>query len=554
MKRFWSMLLVGAFLLCAAQTARADIFDVPCSVAALINAITTANATPGAHTLNLAGACTYSLSAVNNADAAGDNGLPRITGRMTLAGGPNTIIERQPGTPEFRFFQVENAAELTLRQLTLRNGRNAADPKIDGGAVYNNGGTVSLSGCTLANNTAGCGGAIFTAAGTLTVTGSRFSDNAGFVCGGGAILGGGIVNIYSSTFSGNRGAEAGAVGVWGRLTLTDSSFFNNRAQRDADPSSGGAVSILTRDALAVITGSTFLSNTVSSLLARGGAIVTEGTLTVINSTFYANAADDRGGAIAIEEGNVILRHVTISGNGAAYGGGVFVGGVLRLENSILADNEIGNNCGVLGGAILNGGGNLRYPFDDDSCVGFYGNPRLKAPADNGGVTPTMALDRASDAIDRIDGENGCGVGVETDQRGVKRPQPAWARCDCGAYEKQTYGPSDLDARCFIATAAFGSPLDPCVTVLRTFRDRFLVANALGRAFVAWYYDASPAWAARVAGSKLLRPAVRAALLPVSALAWIALSWNWPATGFSALLLVAWIWRKRQPRRGHSAPA
>lgn len=303
----------------------------------------------------------------------------------------------------------------------------------------------------------------------------------------------------------------------------------------------------------MITGSTFLHNTVTSGFAKGGAIVTEGTLTVINSTFYANAADNRGGAIAIEDGNVILRHVTISENGAALAGGIFVGGVLRLENSILADNEIGNNCGVLGGAIINGGGNLRYPFNDDSCVGFYGNPQLKAPADNGGPTQTMALDWGSDAIDRIDGENGCGVGVETDQRGVKRPQPAWSRCDCGAYEKQQFGPDELDARCFIATAAFGSPLDPCVTVLRTFRDRFLVANAWGSAFVAWYYDRSPAWAARIAGSTPLRLAVRAALLPVTALAWMALGWNWPATGFLLLFVVAWFWR-RKSRRGSSAPA
>jgi hypothetical protein len=193
MKRLWLMLLIGPLLLGAAQTARADIFDVPCSVAALINAITTANATPGAHTLNLAGACTYSLSAVNNADAAGDNGLPRITGRMTLAGGPNTIIERQPGTPEFRFFQVENAAELTLRQLTLRNGRNAADPKIDGGAVYNNG-----EPCRLRLNvtaTRGCGGAIYSEAGTLT------SQPAGFlrttVClSGGGRSGGGTSHLF----------------------------------------------------------------------------------------------------------------------------------------------------------------------------------------------------------------------------------------------------------------------------------------------------------------------------------------------------------------------
>ena len=45
--------------------------------------------------------------------------------------------------------------------------------------------------------------------------------------------------------------------------------------------------------------------------------------------------------------------------------------------------------------------------------------------------------------------------------------------------------------CYIATAAFGSPLEGHVEILRQFRDKYLVSTSPGRAFVAAYYRYSP---------------------------------------------------------------
>jgi hypothetical protein len=68
--------------------------------------------------------------------------------------------------------------------------------------------------------------------------------------------------------------------------------------------------------------------------------------------------------------------------------------------------------------------------------------------------------------------------------------------------------------CFIATAAYGSGLAPEVTVLREFRDRFLLTNRAGQAFVDWYYAYSPPVAAFIAEHDSLKTAMRMGLTPV----------------------------------------
>jgi hypothetical protein len=80
-----------------------------------------------------------------------------------------------------------------------------------------------------------------------------------------------------------------------------------------------------------------------------------------------------------------------------------------------------------------------------------------------------------------------------------------------AYSGET-DPVDI-VECFIATAAYGSPTDPNVEILRAFRDRYLLRSRAGRAFVDLYYRYSPALARFINGHPALKPVCRVLLYP-----------------------------------------
>ena len=68
-----------------------------------------------------------------------------------------------------------------------------------------------------------------------------------------------------------------------------------------------------------------------------------------------------------------------------------------------------------------------------------------------------------------------------------------------------------DPKCFIATAAYGSPLHKNLKPLRWFRDKILLSTTPGRHFVEWYYEHGPRAAKVVAAHPSLQIAVRTLL-------------------------------------------
>jgi len=139
-----------------------------------------------------------------------------------------------------------------------------------------------------------------------------------------------------------------------------------------------------------------------------------------------------------------------------------------------------------------------YPFANDD-----GRPQLN---DNGWVVWDGSNIFVSDA--RLFLYNGTSTEQLTHGRGYNgRSQinnNGWI-----VYEAYIYVPG-----CFIATAAFGTELDGKIDVLRSFRDRYLVDNAVGQGFLSAYYRYSPTVADYIAQHRWLKALVRTLLLPV----------------------------------------
>jgi len=109
------------------------------------------------------------------------------------------------------------------------------------------------------------------------------------------------------------------------------------------------------------------------------------------------------------------------------------------------------------------------------------------------------------------------------------------------------------AMCFIATAAYGTPMAEEIQILREFRDEYLLTNPLGRALVDLYYRVSPPIAQFIAEHPALQLAVRAMLVPALAMSTVAVNTSLatPITILSlvlaAIAVAAWASRRRERR-------
>ncbi|HEX6469620.1 MAG TPA: hypothetical protein VF069_11045 [Streptosporangiaceae bacterium] len=158
---------------------------VPCSTAALISAINTANAAGTPQTLDLSPGCTYTLTVPAAFGTRGGDGLPIITGNITING--HDAVIRRTSAALFRIFEV--AGTLTVRNLNIFGGD--AGPNT-GGAILSAHGTVTVIESAIVHNVADSGAGISNDRGRLTLVASWVRANSTIPSAGGG--GGGIYN------------------------------------------------------------------------------------------------------------------------------------------------------------------------------------------------------------------------------------------------------------------------------------------------------------------------------------------------------------------------
>jgi predicted outer membrane repeat protein len=328
--------------------------------------------------------------------------------------------------------------------LTLLSSSVSDDISSNDGAGVYNAGTLEIIGSTVSNNGGGLpgasGGGIYNASGgKLTVVSSTISDNGVHDGGQGAgIYNDGSLNVLTSTISDNDDFSGSGAGIYnsGSLSVLSTTFSGNSSIGDF----GGAIY---NDGVATVLKSTLTGNSATEG-NWGGAIFNDGTLTIINSTLSANTTDSgRGGAIYNFSGTVVMSFSTVSANSADDGGAIYNEGTLTLKSTLLAGQSSGGNCFEAGTGSASSDG---YNLSDDSTCTFLtqtGDQNNSTTAglspsglqNNGGPTQTIALLSTSSALNAIP-VGACtdtiGNKINTDQRGVKRPQGSG--CDIGAFE------------------------------------------------------------------------------------------------------------------------
>jgi hypothetical protein len=273
------VVLAGAALTAAAPAAAAQamtatpgIINVPCTTSALVTAINAANSS-GPGTLLLAANCTYGITV----PATASDGLPLITGHVSLVGGQNTVIRRSPAAlTSFRVLDVAAGGSLRVSNLSIRNGKTAGA----GGGIQN-AGTLWISKVTFSGNSASNGGALSNAAGATAI-------------------------LYDATIAENTTTGVGGGGIinFGTLTLNESSLSGNHA-----PINGGGLN--TQPAgISHISQSQFVNNVSGGL---GGGISNLGTTTLTGTSVRFNKGSG-GGGIATGNAHVTVANSTITDN------------------------------------------------------------------------------------------------------------------------------------------------------------------------------------------------------------------------------------------------
>ncbi|MHB8681195.1 MAG: fibronectin type III domain-containing protein [Acidimicrobiales bacterium] len=249
--------------------------------------------------------------------------------------------------------------------------------------------------------------------GTETISGLTLENGSARVVGGDGAGNGGAISAQSST-----------------THLINDVFLNNSAQND-----GGAVYSV--GGVVNISGSTFQSNSASS----GGAILIAGRLAIVNSTFAGNSAVN-GGGIYLTRATASIDFVTMAADTASNSGAALYNlesPAIQLLGSILDDSPgADNNCNH---AITDQGYNISDGIGNGCGLGASSKVLQSEAAialgalqvQNGGTTPTMAIDPSSVAWEIVPKANCTGV-TTVDQNGVTRPQPEQSLCSAGAFE------------------------------------------------------------------------------------------------------------------------
>ncbi|WP_234356723.1 right-handed parallel beta-helix repeat-containing protein [Streptomyces sp. NBRC 110028] len=308
---------------------------VPCGdTAALVAAVTTANNTAGGGTVSLATGCVYTLASAAETGSNGPDGLPVITGKVTISG-TGATIRRSASALDFRIAEVAPGGRLTVSGVTLSGGR-----AVVGGGILDLGALTLAQSAATTNAASSVGGGIEVGSGaTATLGSSHVSGNTANDGGGVHVSTGGSLAANSSTFSDNTAdSTGGAIANWGNSVLTAVRIETNHAN---DFEGGG---IWTSIGDMTFNGGRIIGNTAGG--SGAGIANFDSALHLQAAVVSGNVATLNGGGLFNHAGNTQIVGTNITDNTAhgSQGGGIFSdGGSVSLSATNVTGNNP-NNC------------------------------------------------------------------------------------------------------------------------------------------------------------------------------------------------------------------
>lgn len=194
-----------------------------------------------------------------------------------------------------------------------------------------------------------------------------------------------------------------------------------------------------------------------------------------------------------------------------YNGIAFAGGTVVIPILATADGE---GIEVAGLKPLEGQGSASVPFDSRDLT-----VSVSAQGGTGSYTFTYnfgdgtTLTTSETTVTHTYSSNG-DFSVSVDASDTLGSEVTVLAQTVSAFIAPDVPLFDSGGSCWIATAAYGSPLHPHVASLRWFRDHVLLKTWPGRAFVGLYYSTAPPVARWIARHEWARATVRGALWPV----------------------------------------
>ncbi|KQC33508.1 hypothetical protein AAU57_09415 [Nonlabens sp. YIK11] len=255
-----------------------------------------------------------------------------------------------------------NVGTMTISDVDITNNTSTGAGADDGGAaLFNNGGTLNVSDSfidgNLATGASGSGGALLSTTGAVTITNTTITNNAANRAGGAIELIDGTLDISSSEISNNDvdgTAGTAAPGNGGALHISGSSVVNidsSIINSNSAAAEGGALWNQLNSVM-VVSNSTLDGNSANGTAVDngGGAIFNNGGDTeVYDTTISNNTSVSNGGGISNQVGSLIVETSTISSNTASLdGAGVYHAGTNALFDIVTVARNIatGNGGGL----------------------------------------------------------------------------------------------------------------------------------------------------------------------------------------------------------------